>query len=89
MTQADAVLDDDVVEIRRHAQKDLPDDVEYREMLRVERGRPAGAGGRNSGRSSSPTTSFTASRRRHEVRFRQVAQACACPWPWAQMMEST
>ena len=45
VTQADAVLDDDVVEVRRHPQQHLADDVHQREMLGVDRRRPARAGG--------------------------------------------
>ena len=43
--QADVVLDDDVVEVRRHPQQHLADDVHQREMLGVDGRRAARAGG--------------------------------------------
>src|SRR3954462_6103153 len=43
MPDVDTVLDDDVVEIRRHPQQHLPDDVNQCEVFRVDRGRAARA----------------------------------------------
>src|SRR5688500_9918727 len=45
LVQADVMLDDDPVEIRRHAQQHLADDVHWMEMTRIDRPRAAGTSG--------------------------------------------
>ena len=90
--EADAVLDDDVVEVRLHPQQHLPDEVNEREVFGVDRGGAAGAGREEERvvllrrRRASPGTGREA--RSNVVRGRSP-DGVQLPLPWAQITEST
>ena len=80
---ADAVLDDDVVEIRLDPHEHFPDDVHRPEVLGVERRGPGAPAARNTSLSCSPTTSFTGNRPGGGMNpvFGRLPEASTCPAP--------